>query len=160
MALSANQLRTGQAVKCRSSPTSPYPHQLVAGVVVGPLEFVFDGDHLDLVAGTLHVVADRVDVLRALPVEAQEREDADLAGHPEQLLEGGDVEIQVRLLRVKGLLVIASRMALSRVKTWQPSRSIRGLIDEGGKGGSALVGGTVYLLRHCPLEAVVAGLSG
>jgi hypothetical protein len=47
-------------------------------VVVGLLELALDSHDPDLEAGPLQVFANRLDVRRPLPVEAQRREDADL----------------------------------------------------------------------------------
>jgi hypothetical protein len=49
-------------------------------VVPGPLKLVFYGDDLHPEAGPRQVFANGADVRGPLAVEAQEREDADLAG--------------------------------------------------------------------------------
>jgi hypothetical protein len=79
-------------------PISAYLHHPAPRAVVGLLELIPHGNDLGLEAGTLQVVADRADVPRPLPVEIKEREDANLASHPQQLLEGGGVEVQVKPL--------------------------------------------------------------
>jgi hypothetical protein len=71
---------------------------VVAGVVVHLLKFEFDRHYFDLEANPLEVIDDRADVGRPVAVEAEEREDANLACHPQQLLEGGDMEIAVELV--------------------------------------------------------------
>jgi hypothetical protein len=59
------------------------PHHPVAGVVVGLLEFVFDGRDLDLEADPLQVISDGVNVRRQLTVQTQQREHPDLIRDPE-----------------------------------------------------------------------------
>jgi hypothetical protein len=80
---------------------SSSPHDPIAAMVLGLLELVFYGDDLNLKTGTLQVLADGADMRRPLAVKAQERENTDLSGHSEQLLECGDVEVQDKLLRAE-----------------------------------------------------------
>src|SRR5262249_59811069 len=63
----------------------------IASVVFGPRKFVLYGDDLDVETGPLQVLADRADVRRPLPVQAQKRKDTDLIGHPQQLFESGAI---------------------------------------------------------------------
>src|SRR5262245_19280948 len=66
-----------------SRPFSADPHHPVAGVVVGLLKLILDCRDLDLEADPSQAFADRFDVRGPATVEVQQREDADLAGHPQ-----------------------------------------------------------------------------
>lgn len=84
-----------------SGRTPKHPHHLTTGVVVRLLEFVFDRHNLDLEANPLQVLEDGADVGRPVAVEAVQRVDANLACHPQQLLEGGNMEIAVELAGIQ-----------------------------------------------------------
>ena len=67
------------------------PHHPIPRVVVGFLEFVIDRRDCDRVAAMFQVVAHRFDVRRPAAVKPQERKDADLTCHAEQLVDRGNM---------------------------------------------------------------------